>query len=265
MDPWTLIGQLVNFLIFVAVLYYLLYRPAGSMMRQRREEMEASLEEARKKETEARNLRQDVEAREKKLEEERDSVLQRAREQAEADREKLLDEAEQEARKQMERYRAALQRERRETLEEMVESIGAIATAAARRVLEDCGEGGPNDAAVERVKRLLDDADAEELRRARDQMQGDPDEAVQVRAASPPTDSQRKTLRKALAEALELDDVAISVETDPDLLAGMEVDLGPLQIQAHWRERLREAVEAERQRLGEEDDGGGSDGGREDG
>jgi mannose-1-phosphate guanylyltransferase len=52
MTLWTYIFQIINFLVFVAILYYLLYRPVQRMMQKRKDEMEAKLREAEKQRAE---------------------------------------------------------------------------------------------------------------------------------------------------------------------------------------------------------------------
>ena len=60
MNVWTYVGQIVNFLIFVVVLYYLLYRPVGNIMKARRDKMEEDLHDAEKKRAEAQAARADA-------------------------------------------------------------------------------------------------------------------------------------------------------------------------------------------------------------
>ena len=46
---WTYVGQILNFLIFIAILHYLLYKPVSRIMKKRRDEMASDLKEAEEK------------------------------------------------------------------------------------------------------------------------------------------------------------------------------------------------------------------------
>jgi F-type H+-transporting ATPase subunit b len=109
--PMGLIGsglpRVVNFLIFVAALYYLLRKPVSDFFRQRAQAIARELEEARRaREAAARELEQ-ARARMARLDEDVAALRARARQEAEAEYERLWREAQIEA----EKIRALAERE----------------------------------------------------------------------------------------------------------------------------------------------------------
>ncbi len=109
--PLGLVGsglpRVVNFLIFVAALYYLLRKPVSEFFRQRAQAIARELEEARRaREAAARELEQ-TRARLARLDEEVAAIRARAEQEAEAEYERLWREAQIEA----EKIRAVAERE----------------------------------------------------------------------------------------------------------------------------------------------------------
>ena len=92
-DWFTVIAQIVNFLILVGLLKYFLYGRILRAMDQREDRIASRLTEAEQREQEAEDERRHYQARQKDLEEKQSDILAEAREKAEAERKRLLDEA----------------------------------------------------------------------------------------------------------------------------------------------------------------------------
>jgi F-type H+-transporting ATPase subunit b len=258
MDFWTIILQIVNFLIFLAILHHILYRPVTDMMRRRKEEMESEREEAHELREEARELRDEARKREEELEEKRGAILDEAREEAESTRDEIIGDAREAGRKRLERFRRTMLRERAESLRGLADDLAEAVLAALRRVLEEAAPD-PAGHALGRVETMLKEADAAALQEARKHLeeQGEP---VRVRSASELGYEQKQRLHKAVADALELDEPDLRWETDPELLAGIELTAGSLQVRADWAHPVREAIREETDALAAQVE---SDAGRE--
>ena len=59
---WTYVGQILNFIVFVGVLYYLLYKPVGRILRERKEKQDEALRKAEQLRAEADEIRAAVSA-----------------------------------------------------------------------------------------------------------------------------------------------------------------------------------------------------------
>ena len=220
------IAQIVNFVAFVVILYYLLVKPVRKVMKERRDEMEAERRDAEKKLEEAEKLRGEAEAAAKELEDTRESILKEAREQAGARRKELLEQSE------------ALARDR--LLDEITAELRDTIVTVAGSVLGDASETLA-DRALGRIEKLLEDMPDEEVegaRKALDKL----DNRVPVRFVGTLTDDQLDRLRKALREKLGIKGIELEVTEDPSLLAGLQVTLGHVQLEAHWRGVIDEAM-----------------------
>jgi F-type H+-transporting ATPase subunit b len=252
MSVWTYIAQIVNFLVFVVILYLLLYKPVRRIMQQRRDEMEAERREAETKLQEAEKLRAEAEASAKELEEKRDSILKEAREQAEAQRKELLEQAEQQARDRLQRFRRIMEQERDELLDKISDELRETIVETAGAVLSDTS-GAVTDRALERVETLLDgvpDEDVQSARKALDKSGN----RVPVRFVGTLTDDQLDRLRTTLRRKLDVKNIELEVTEDPSLLAGLEVTLGHIQLEAHWRGVIDRSLAKERRKPQEKRD-----------
>jgi F-type H+-transporting ATPase subunit b len=250
MDFWTVIFQIVNFLIFAGILHHLLYRPVKTMMQKRRETMESKLEEARQERQEAEKLNKEAQKQAEELDEKSDAILQNTREQAEAEKQDILQAAEEEARKQIARFRRNLNRERYETIESLAGELNDVLLHAISAILTQEGID-LNDAALDRLENQLHELDDQQRQQAWNTLV-ETEERTAVTCASALSDSQRKRLKAILASAFELEEVKLSLHTDAELVGGLEVTIGTLKIQAHWRQPLRDLLDQQLDKLRQE-------------
>lgn len=240
MTLWTFIGQIVNFIIFVVILYYLLYRPVGRILKERKDAMEAELREAEKLRAEAEAARNEAEKHEQELEAKRDAILKEAREQAETQRKELLQETEDEARARLDRFRRILKQERDDMLGKITDELrGTILHIAGAIVGDDSDRLA--DRSIERIESLLGDLSDEDLASARNALDGQ-EPSVQVRSAGPLSEQQQARLQEALAGKLAVENIALEVTEDSSLVAGLEVAVGHLNLSAHWQGLIDEAL-----------------------
>ena len=251
LDPWTYVGLIVSFVIFVAILYYLLYKPVHRVMQDRRDEMERDRREVEKLRAEAQAVRDEADERTRQLEAQRKDVLEKARREGEERKEEILEKARQDTRDQTDRVRRRTAQERREALDEVTGELGGAVARVARRVLEDAGADTAGRG-IRRVEELLDGMESTDREQARRAMQKDA-RAVRVRTADPLSEEQQARLREVIRTKLDLEDVRLEMEHDPSLLAGLQVSLGHIQLDAHWRGIIDEALRKRKGEHGGED------------
>ena len=248
MTLWTLLGQTINFVIFVVILYYLIYRPVGRILKQRKEEQEAELRKAQELRAEAEKQQAEVEKRERELTDSRDGILEEARARAEQERKEILKSAEDKARAKLERFRRVMQQERDDLLAkvsaELRKAILQIANAIVGADMKAL-----NDRAIERVEALLKELSPEDAEAARKALD-DGEQRVHVRAASSLNDEERERLTDLIAKRLDVDDddIRLEVSEDPSLVAGIEVAIGHVNLNAHWGGVIDEALKKQEDR-----------------
>lgn len=241
MSFWTYLGQIINFLAFVVILHFLLYKPVRRLMQQRKEDMESQLREAENKLKDAETLRADTEKQARELDEKRDSILKQAREQADAQRKELLEQAETLARERLERFRRIMDQERSEVLENITGDLRDTILEVAASAL---GDASPvlTGRALEQVEKLLAEMPDHELDNARKAL-NDLENRVQVRSAKPLTEDEATRLKSVLSEKLGVEKLKLEIDEDPSLVGGFEVALGHIQLVAHWRGMIEDALQ----------------------
>ena len=237
---WMIIGYAVTFLVFVAILHFLLYKPVRRIMEERQSEMAADREKAEAMRAEAEKLREEAEERTRALDAKRDELLNTAREEAEERRRELLDEAETQGRERLERFRRVMEHEREQLLEKIRDELRDTIVKVAASALSDAG-ASLTERAMDRVEELLKQLSDEEKKQATEALD-ETDGRVRVRSANPLEEETKKRLSEMLAGHLDRKQIELDVSGDPDLLAGMEVTIGAINLEAHWRRIVEEAL-----------------------
>lgn len=132
----TIVANWINFGILVAVLSWLLFRPAKEFIQEKRETIKSRIDNAQEKEETARQLKQEGEEKLQEAKERRSEIIERAERRAEEIVEEGREEAEKEAERIVEQAKREAEQEKREAFEELEEEYVDMALAGAEKVLE---------------------------------------------------------------------------------------------------------------------------------
>lgn len=227
-DWFTFVAQVVNFLILVALLHRLLYRPLISAMERREREIERRLDEGEAMKRETAERAEELDRRTAELEERREAELERVEREAAERRAELMARVRAETDEQQARWSEALDREREGFLEELVGRVAGQSLAVARKALADLADADLEHAVATRfAKQLaeLDDDERESLRRAAERAA----EGPLVESAFPLPDAVRDRIHDALAEVIP-ESRTIRFETTDTLGFGVELTVGGLEL-----------------------------------
>ncbi len=231
-DGYTIIFQMINFLILVFLLRHFLYGPIIETM----DERETKIVE-RENEAAARMLKagEKVRAYHRKtrtLQRQEEAFLERARASVEAQRGELLEEARSEVDGRRRSWQEALERERESFIDELRRRIGQQACSIARRCLHDladaCLEGLTWDLFLKRIEELPE----EERSKLLEALVSDSNRITLRTAFEAPGEKVRAlemSLRRMLPGPADAD-LKISHETDPSLVCGLELEAGGYRV-----------------------------------
>jgi F-type H+-transporting ATPase subunit b len=132
---WTLGVQLISFLLLLAVLYKLMYRPLLAALEGRTSAIQQQLAEAQAAREEAQRERAAMEERIRAAHAEAQTLRERALREAAELRERLSAEARQEAARLVEAAQAQIAQDVRRARAELRAEVGALATQIAERVV----------------------------------------------------------------------------------------------------------------------------------
>lgn len=217
---FTVVAQIVNFLILVALLKIFLYDRIIAAMDRREDRIRSRLETAEEKQAEAERERRTYEERRREMESRRGEILKSAREEAEEKREALIEAAREEADALQRRWRDTLEADQEAFLRELRTQASQGVYDVARRTLKDLARADVHNQAVDLFLERLDGLDDDERRRMAESAAAEG--RLRVRTGFPVDDAQRERITEALGSHFG-EDISPEFETDPDLILGISL------------------------------------------
>ena len=132
----TFFMQIINTLIMFLILKHFLFKPVTEFMDKRTKTIEASIEEAERKNKESDNLKAEYEAKLNDIKKERTQIIEEATHRAQSRGDEIVVAAEEEANKTIERARAEIEREKQKMMNDLKGEISQLAISAAQKVIE---------------------------------------------------------------------------------------------------------------------------------
>jgi F-type H+-transporting ATPase subunit b len=237
LNVWTFLFQVINFLVLVAILRWLLYKPLRDAIDRRHEANAKAQADAEAARREAAALQAALSQQLADLEQRRVVVIREARERAETERQAMTADAEGAIRRRREEVEQQFARERDEALRTLRAELVHSAVELAERLLSEAADGT--------IQRQLAGRLVDELRRIpddeRDRLRGEWDdgEAAVVETAAELEGEVLRDLGGAI-ESLAGRPLGIAVQVRPDLLGGVRLRIGGHVWDASMAGRLEE-------------------------
>lgn len=238
LDWSTFLLELFNFLILIWILKRFLYAPVKAAIEARRERVESVLAQANARREEADRMGQAYEARREAWEQERAQARAALDRELAAERARRLDALQAELQGRRDKAAILDERQAREAERHNQEAALSLAAGFGSRLL-----GRLADQALEARLLAMVIEDLPSLspghREALTATAGTEAASVQVRSAYPLNDDQRTALEAALSQAAGQGGLRYAFDQDPTLIAGLQIDAGPLVMRANLRDELR--------------------------
>lgn len=233
---WTIALQAINFLVLVWLLQRFLYRPVLAVIESRRAVSERALAEAAHMAAAAKEARRSLDQERAAMISERDTLLEKAANEAAREREALLEKARGEAQTLETETRRQMERERADFHEAVIAEAAKLAIEIARRLLVSSQPSNPIDPFLERVTTTLAAMSVSE--RDRLLLSG---QRMTLISATPLDEAQRSACATRISTALDRP-VSISFAESPDLIAGLELRFPRAIVRHNWRDDLASAL-----------------------
>lgn len=218
-DWFTVLAQVVNFLILVWLLKRFLYRPILDAIDAREKRIAKELADADAKKAEAQRERDEFLHKNAAFEQQRAALLGKAADEAKAERQRLLDAARQDADALAAKRQEALLGEQQSLNEAFGRRAREEVFAIARRALADLATASLEERMVEVFTRRLREMDAGAKASLGEALRSAPGT---VRSAFELPQAQRAAIQQAVDEAFSAD-IRLRFETAPDLVSGIEL------------------------------------------
>jgi F-type H+-transporting ATPase subunit b len=257
LDVATVLWQAFNFLVLMAALYFLLFKPMGKQIRLRAEERERQMRQLERDRDEVARLRAELESRLSSAEEEAEAVVSRAKNQADVERAALLQEAQSEVERILTEAQMDAYRLKRQSIDEFHDELLEAVLDVSGLVI---GRVAPDDLHASLVQQLCDsvwEMGQSDMRRVEvlRQSLGERAPTVVARTAKALAPEQQGLLVRTFS-ALADRNVNIDLKVEPVLGLGIQVRLGDLVMDntiAGRLEELRDSVlEALEERIAHE-------------
>jgi F-type H+-transporting ATPase subunit b len=221
-DWFTVIAQVINFLILVWLLKRFLYRPILDAIDEREKRIAAKIAAADAKEIEAQKQREEYAQKNQAFDQQRNAHMNEVLEAAKTEREQLLDAARQESEDLRDRLERALRNEQSSLNEELIRRAREEVFAIAHKTLSDLAgtslEQRMTEIFLDRL-RQLSPAQITELKSAFKTSS----DALQVRTAFKLSAQQRAAIETVIAEILGKQK-PLEFTIVPDLVSGIEIN-----------------------------------------
>lgn len=257
-DGFTLVAQIVNFLILIYLLKRFLYRPVLDAMDRREAGITARMEEARRHERQADAEREQLQQERATLDGQRRQLLDEARAAADEEHQTRLAAAQRELEQTRHEWHLEIHREREQFLHALRRRIATGICALTRQVLADLADADLQEQVVAvflRRLRELPEAQRRSLTDAGEPSGGEPPggeppggEPLRIASAFELTDAQRVQLRETLARLLG-QPVEPRFEQQPALVCGLVLRTARGELGWHVEQYLDELEDRLRERL----------------
>lgn len=220
-DWFTVVAQVVNFLILVWLLKRFLYQPILDAIDAREKRIATELADADAKKTEAQKERDEFQHKNEAFEQQRAALLAKATDEARAERQRLFDEA----RTAVDALRARQQESLRSEQQSLHEALGRRVRdevfAIAGKALADLATASLEERMAEVFTRRLREMDAKAKADLGEALKSASAPAL-VRSAFELPAEQRAAIQNAINETLSAD-TRLRFETAPELVGGIEL------------------------------------------
>jgi F-type H+-transporting ATPase subunit b len=220
-DWFTVLAQVINFLILVWLLKRFLYKPILNAIDAREKKIAKELADADAKKAEALKEREEFQHKNEEFDQQRAAMLDKATEDADKERSRLLDEARQAADALGAKRQESLRRDAHNLNQAISRRAGQEVFAIARKTLTDLATTGLEERLADVFTRRLREMDGQAKKTFGESLK-DPSSPALVRSAFDLPAAQRTAIQQALNETFSAE-IQLRFETAPELIGGIEL------------------------------------------
>jgi len=242
-DWFTVIAQIINFLVLVYLLKRFLYGPIIRAMDEREKKIAFSLEGARKKKDEADLEAKDYRRKNREFDERREEMFSQIKEEVEVRRKDLINKARNQVDAGRTRWYEAIRKEKETFLQDLRRRAGKQTCAISRRALKDMADVDLENQIIhvfiEKLRSLNDD----ELKALKESIRQSP-QKISVRSAFKVPEKMAGEIKEVLRNQAA-GHVDVRFEISPDLICGIELKFSGRRISwnvADYLETLEESL-----------------------
>lgn len=218
---FTVIAQIINFLVLVYLLKRFLYGPIIRAIDEREKKIDLRLEEAGKKKEEADLEAEDYRRKNREFNERREEMFSQIQEEVEVRRKDLINEASNQVDASRTKWYEAIHREKEAFLQDLRRRAGRQTCAISRQFLKEMADVDLEDHVIHVfIKRLLS-LDKDEIEALKESIHRLP-QKISVRSAFKIPGKLAGDIKEVLRNQAD-GHVDVQFEVSPDLICGIEL------------------------------------------
>ena len=220
-DWFTIVAQVLNFLILLWLMKRFLYKPILHAIDEREKRIAAEIANADTKRIEAQQEHDEFKRRNEEFDQQRAALFSKATDEAQVERHRLLEEARKAALELIAKRQEALRNEEHSLRQEISLRTEQEVFAIARKALTDLGGMSLEERLGQVFIRRLQEMDGREKADLAESLEKASGPAL-VRSAFSLPEEQRTAIRRALSELFSTE-IHVLFETAPHLISGIEL------------------------------------------
>jgi F-type H+-transporting ATPase subunit b len=237
-DWFTVIAQIVNFIILVVLLKYLLYDRVVDALNKREEIISTKLKEADKKNEEAEEKRKEFEKKKNEIEKDKESTLEKAKEEAEKKRKQIEKEAKEKIGQKRKEWEKQLENKKDDFLEDVRELISKEAFLISSKALKEIADENLETKIIEKFSETLADLSKDEEQEIKDSLK-EADKNMTVKTTFELSKSSKDELGTILTEKF-YKTTDIDYEVDEKIICGIELNIKNKKLNWNFNDFLNE-------------------------
>lgn len=220
-DWFTVIAQIINFLILVWLLKRFLYKPILNAIEERENTIASQLEVAESKKEEAQKEQEEFRQKNEDFEHKKNELMKKAIEESEEKRQKLLEEARNEANEFRSQLKKSSEEVQKNLSQEIEQKVQREVFAITRKTLSDLASLDLEEQTVRVFIRRLNELKEVEKKQFLEVFKAKSD-PILVRSAFDLPSKQKTEIQNTIAEILG-NKTEFQFKTVPELVSGIEL------------------------------------------
>ncbi len=220
-DWFTLVAQIVNFLILVGLLWYFLFRRIIRAMDERERKIAARFEDADKKQALAEKEANRLREQQRELHREREDLMQQARQEVQEEKERMLEKARAEVDRLSEQWRKSLAQQKETLIAILRERSAQLVLDLTKRTVSDLMDVDARKRMVDAFINKMRESERSELSSIIDAARS-ADNTATLAAGFELSEDDKERIQNAIAETLDKR-LTIRFDSPADHVTGVEL------------------------------------------
>lgn len=240
---WLTVGaQIVNFLVLIYLLKRFLYHPVMNAMAKREQRIADRLGEARRREQQAAQERDQYRDKKQTFEQQRQELFEQAKTESEQQRQQLIEEARHAVEQTRSQWQQEMERERQSFYKAVSSQTAQAIVRGMRRVLADLADTKLEERIVHLFLQRLQSLDTQNRQRLVEATEDDTRKA-RITTSFEPDETVRSRIIQAVRQVMG-EQTQVSFACSGELLSGVELNTGDQTLGWNMAEYLDD-IEAE--------------------